>query len=87
MNKKQYNMFALKGDEVSDEKIVELLGLSELNAHTPQLNIELLEEVRRVQIEKYPDEAEEINKMIDKAIYYSKVKLAAKGMYHNYEDI
>ena len=86
MNNKQYNLFALQGDKVSDERIVELLGLTALNAHTPQLNIELLEEVRKVQTEKYPNDAEDINSMIDKAIYYSKVKLAARGMYHNDED-
>ena len=82
MAKKNYNLFSLNGDSVADQKIIDLLNLPAGTEHTPQLNIDLLEQARAAQVAEYPREADEINAMFDKAIYYMKVKLAARGLFH-----
>ena len=84
--KKEFNIFALNGDKVSDAKIAELLDLDDININTPEINYELLEKAREAQLKEYPREANEINQMFDKAIYYLKLKLAARGLFHGGEE-
>ena len=80
--KQNMNIFNLNGDTVTDSKVVELLDLSEDNENTPKINYELLEKARERELEEYPNNADQINAAYDKAIYYLKFKLAAKGLLH-----
>lgn len=80
---KDKNLFALNGDRITDKKVIELLNLSLENKGSIKVNLEILEQARTSQLDKYPKDAEEINRMFDNAIYYMKVKLATRGMYHD----
>ena len=83
MDNREFNIFNLNGDKITDIRVIELLELTKGTEHTADMNYELLENARKAQVKLYPSEADVINEMFDNAIYWLKVKLAARGMYHD----
>lgn len=78
----EMNVFHLDGDTITDKMVIRLLELREETHNKPELNYELLEKARQRELEEFPDNHGQINKAYDNAIYYLKLKLAARGLLH-----
>ena len=78
--KEDYNIYKLSGVPVSDEKVLELYGMSDDLAHTPEMNFKIIEEARQQELLDFPDEEDLINQKYDRMVTNLKVKLASKGL-------
>lgn len=73
----EYNVFALNNISVPDDAVQKMFRLHTKGA---SINWELLHKAREVCLERYPNDVEQILEDFETEVYWTKKKLAKKGL-------